>query len=278
MTTFVIGSSSLLARVMQTHETTAGWTYYPHAKVLAEPDLLSEAVTVVNLAFNPRLKISPYSPSLDVDLSLAGILAARGVHYVMASTRMVYGQPQHDITLSEDMEPLPTTPYGMAKLETERRLAKLFGDRLTVLRLSNIFDPLEQDGGRRTFFGMALRNLKKSGCITFDMSPFVQRDFLPARILAERLAAIVAQPRAGTYNLGAGFAIPAGRIAQWLIEGYGSGVLAVTDFREFDAFRLDMDRSNHTWHFDRFTEADLREHCLTAGASLADSLTEQAVS
>jgi dTDP-4-dehydrorhamnose reductase/UDP-glucose 4-epimerase len=167
------------------------------------------------------------------------------------------------------MQEHPNTHYGAAKLASEARLRSRLGDRLTILRLSNIFDPSEADRDRRSFFGLAMRRLRHQGEIFFDMSPFVQRDFLPALVLAERLITIARDPAPGIFNLGAGFPVATGRIAQWLIEGYGSGRLVVGDFREFDSFYLDVEKATNTWGFDRFSEQSLRDHCLSAGATIA---------
>src|SRR6185312_16044609 len=100
-------------------------------------------------------------------------------------------------------------------------LHALLDDRLVVLRLANVFDAEERYGERPRFFGMALSRLAREGCIAFDISPFVERDFLPAAVFAERLVRIVADPKPGIFNMGAGFPVAVGRIAQWLIAGRG---------------------------------------------------------
>ena len=269
MTTVVIGEGSMIAQALRRHPQAASWRYLPHRQALAEPDRMRDARTVINLAFDPRLKSTPYHPDLDVDRQLADRLVDTSCAYIMASTRMVYGPAGDDQRLTESMKPEPANEYGRAKLASERHLATTLGDRVTVLRLSNIFDATEAAGDRRSFFGMAMRGLATHGRIVFDMSPFVARDFLPADLLADRLVEVAAHPRAGVFNLGAGFAVPTGRIAQWLIGGYGSGELLINDFREHDGFWLDMDRARGTWGFAPVTEAMVREACVAAGAGLA---------
>jgi dTDP-4-dehydrorhamnose reductase/UDP-glucose 4-epimerase len=269
VTTVVVGAGSMIARALRRHPDAAGWLYLPHQQALTESGWVRDARVVINLAFDPRLKTAAYDPALDVDRRLAAILAPSSCAYIMVSTRMAYGPPGDGLRLAETMPSNPVNYYGTAKLAAERHLLAAQGDRVTVLRLSNIFDPSEAAGERRSFFGMAMRTLAAQGRIIYDMSPFVARDFLPADLLAERLVAVAAHPRPGMFNLGAGFAIRTGRIAQWLIGGYGAGELLVTDFREHDGFWLDMTRSMRTWNFPPVTEPMLRDACIAAGAQLA---------
>ena len=60
-----------------------------------------------------------------------------------------------------------------------------------MLRLANIFG-YERGPGRRTFLSLTLDRLAREGRIRFDMSPFVERDFLPVEACARLLARIVA--------------------------------------------------------------------------------------
>jgi nucleoside-diphosphate-sugar epimerase len=258
----------MIARVLRQHPRTRGWDYLSHVEALAAPEKVRGAARVINFAFDPRLRSNPYDKVLDVDLQLACLLATEPVNYIMASTRMVYGPAHGDFRLSEYMETRPTTHYGASKLECEARVSSVLGDRLTVLRFPNVFDISEAEGGRRSFFGQAMRTLRSEGQIVFDMSPFVARDFLPASLLATRLSAIAEYPVPGVFNLGAGFPAPTGRIAQWLIEGYGSGDLVIKNFREFDSFWLDTKKAMRTWGFEPLAEQELRAHCVAAGTAL----------
>jgi dTDP-4-dehydrorhamnose reductase/UDP-glucose 4-epimerase len=179
---------------------------------------------------------------------------------------MAYGPPDSDGRLAEERPAAPVNLYGQAKLTAEQAIVSALGSRATILRLSNIFDRSEGLGERRSFFAMALRRLREENQIAFDMSPFVERDFLPADLLADWLVRIAERPVPGLFNLGAGFAVPTGRIAQWLIAGYGQGGLCITDFREHDGFWLDMAKSRRTWGLAPVTEDDIRSACIAIGA------------
>ena len=57
-----------------------------------------------------------------------------------------------------------------------------------------------------------------------------------------RARRIVAAPPGGVLNVGSGIALPTGRLALWVLEGYGRGELVIESPREHDAFVLDVGR------------------------------------
>jgi nucleoside-diphosphate-sugar epimerase len=257
---------------LQASPHTAGWRFVRHEQVLASNDWLSGARTVINCAFDPRLKSGPYDSEHDIDLHIAAQLRNwPAVHYVMLSSRLAYGPAPGDLRLHEGMTATPDRHYGKAKLTTERALQGLLGDRLTVLRLSNVFGD-EAWPGRQSFFASAMRSLKDHGRIVLDISPFVERDFIPVQELAVSLVRIASAPRPGLFNLGAGCATPTGRVAQWLIEGFGGGVMLVSDLREFDAFRLDIAAARAAFAIEPVSPAVVRERCTHLGARLRDTV------
>ena len=223
---------------------------------------------ILNLAYHPKLRQQPYEQALDLDLKLAKRFQGRPVHYLMASSRMVYGLG-YSGPLRETLTPRPENWYGKAKLETELRLQDLLGDRLTILRLSNIFGPDEALGHRNSFFGLALRKLAAEDRIVFDMSPFVQRDFLPVEELSRMLVAVAAAPASGVFNIASGARpLHAAALRNGLIEGYGRGELHVINRREFDPFSVDIDKSSSVWDFCKLDPQQIRSVCLAAGCSL----------
>lgn len=264
----VIGARSFIAGALRARPETADWRFVGHEQALASDAWLDGPEVVINCAYDDRLKRDPYDPALDVDLALAARVGkCPSVRYVMLSSRMAYGFAGPGGRLDERSEPRPVHPYGLAKLETERRLAALLGERLTVLRLSNVFG-YELIQGRANFFAMALRGLHEQRRIVFDMSPFVERDFLPVEVLAGQLVRVVRELRPGLYNLGAGRATATGRIAQWLIEGYGEGELLVTRMREHDGFWLDITAASSAFGISGVESEHLRAICVALGRRL----------
>lgn len=267
MTVMVVGSNSFIARALRERPETANWRFVGLAEALAE-DGLAGVTTLLNCAYNPLLKCGPYSVDHDIDLALARRLrpypAAR---YLMLSSRMVYGPAERGGRLVESQSTRPDSLYGKAKWHTEQGLRRVLGERLTVLRLSCVCG-FEWEIGRRSFFALALRSLQQEGRIVLDMSPFVERDFLPVEQLAAWLPGIVAGLRPGLFNIGAGQGTPTGRVAQWLIEGFGRGELRVSQLREHDSFWLDIRAAAQAFAIPGVTQGRLRDHCRGLGERL----------
>jgi UDP-glucose 4-epimerase len=230
------------------------------------PDLLDGIACVVNFARHPLQGSERYRPEvMDADLSLARKIGAREVASVMLSSRKVYAPSAEP--LAESAPVGPTDAYGRAKLAVEQSLRQLLGERLTILRLANVFG-YERIAGRRTFLSLVLERLRADGEIRYDMSPFVVRDFLPAATFARLLAEIAKAPPGGILNVGSGIPLPTGRLALWILEGYGRGRLVITSQREHDAFVLDVRRLKSLYGLPCSLD-DLRGACLDLGRRLA---------
>ena len=269
----VVGRSSLVAGALKQHPQAAAWRYVGHAQALAASDWLEGIDVVVNCALDPRLKAGAYDRRLDIDVRLAAMLPA-STRYLMLSSRLAYGPAGDDPRLTEQRPARPDRLYGINKLAIERALAAQLGERLTVLRLSNVFGA-EDLPGRQSFFAIALRTLRNEGRIVLDMSPFVERDFIPVQELAQALVQVARAPLPGLFNIGAGIGIATGRIAQWLIEGHGHGRVEVHDLREFDAFRLDLTAAAQAFGIAPVPATRIRDRCRQLGAQLRG--TQEAV-
>jgi UDP-glucose 4-epimerase len=230
------------------------------------PGLLDGVGCVVSFARHPLLGRDGYRPEeMDPDLRLARALGERPIAYLMLSSRKVYAPGVGP--LSEALPPGPTDAYGCHKLEVEERMRALLGERLTVLRLANVFG-YERTPGRRTFLSVALDRLRREGRIVLDMSPFVKRDFLPAEACARILARIAGRPPGGILNVGSGIGLQTGKLALWIIEGYGRGELVASSPEEKDPFVLDIGRLAGLYGSPTTFE-EIRERCIAIGRRLA---------
>jgi dTDP-4-dehydrorhamnose reductase/UDP-glucose 4-epimerase len=229
------------------------------------PDLLEGVGTVINAARHPASSGPDYDlDALDPDVRLAKRIGERDIGMIMLSSRKVYAAG--DGPLREDAPLRPSDAYGLNKLRAEERVADLLGARLTLLRLANIFGD-ERVPGRRSFLAMLLTRLAEQNQIRYDMSPFVERDFLPVEPLARLLARIVMEPPGGIMNVGSGIALPTGRIALWIMQGYGGGELLIDSHEEKDAFVLDISRLEARYGRP-CTFDDLKARCLALGNNL----------
>lgn len=268
MKVVVVGSHSFIAQALQRCAASAGWHYLSHEQALADTAWVRGSDVVLNCAFDDRLKGAAYRADWDIDLQLARLVRSQTqMRYVLLSSRTVYGPRPDSTRLNEAMPPAPQSAYAKAKWRTEQSLLQLLGDRLTVFRLGNIFG-YEPAPGRRNFFALALHSLASQGRIALDINPFVERDFLPVEHCAAGLAGAIQRLRGGTFHLGAGYGTAVGKIAQWIIEGYGSGELLITNLRDFDAFWLDMGRTQQVFGALSLSPAQLQSACRAAGQRL----------
>jgi len=199
---------------------------------------LDEYNVVVNMGYDPRYMREPYVQELDFDLAVAKWVAQSSTHYVMISTRRVYGQPM-PFKIDEDCVPQPQDHYGRNKYRTEQQVHELLGPRYTIVRVANVFG---FEPGRHTFFGIALDSLKRNNKIVLDVSPFVRRDFIYIDDFARTLRRVLTLRPEGLFNLGSGESTAIGHVALWMIEGYGKGDLVVTSPVERDEFELNIDK------------------------------------
>lgn len=223
---------------------------------------------LVNFALDPRVKAVPHGPELDFDAALARRIARRPMHYVMLSTRRVYGEGG-GFAIPESRAPAPADAYGRSRAATEAAILDILDGRATILRLANVFG-FERIPGRRTFFAQMLDGLAREGRITFDMGAQSRRDFLPVAAFAPALAAAARLRPAGIFNIGSGIATPAGEIARWVAEGYGRGALRATSDEPRDEFSLDVARARDAFGL-ACDAAQIRAACRGVGARLREA-------
>lgn len=263
----VVGQNSFIGKHLLTALPPDGVRAVSH-DALDDPGLLDGIGIAINAARHPASSCADYDlDTLDTDVRLAERIGERDIKMIMLSSRKVYAHSDHPLAESSPIG--PSDAYGANKRRAEERVTDLLGERLTILRLSNIFGD-ERVPGRRSFLAMLLTRLHEKNQIRYDMSPFVERDFLPVETLGCLIARIAKDPPGGIMNVGSGIALPTGRIALWIIEGYGSGELLIDTHQEHDPFVLDISRLEARYGRP-CTLDDLRARCLTLGSALRSS-------
>ena len=263
MSVVVVGKNSFIGQHLQETPACKSWTFLTHEEALAAQETLRSVDILINCAFSPKLYDGEYQPEEDIDSRLAEIIKESDTHYVMLSSRMVYGEQEH---VSEQTEPSPATPYGRNKLQIEQQLTDILGDgRLCILRCTNIFG---FEYGRRFFFGQMLTTLKEKDKIVFDMAPATKKDFLPVDVLCATLTRITERKIAGIYNAGSGIATTCGDVAGWVIEGYGQGILEVTDETVKGQFFMDVSKITQALELPAVSEDQIRQACVALGRRL----------
>ena len=261
----LVGATSMLGRAVSA-ETRHGFSLdaISHRQI-ADVDF-GAYDTVVNMAYDPRYTREAYDTELDFDRKVAALVARSGAHFVMMSTRKVYGAAGRE-PIPETAPTEPIDNYGRNKLRTESEILGLLGDRCTILRLSNAFwfEP-----GRHTFFGIALENLRREKRIILDVNPFVRKDFFPLPECAAGIVSVLRKKPSGIFNLGYGTATEVGRIAMWLIEGYAEGELLVTSTEERDGFLLDNSKLCALVDIPKPSRS-IRDYCVEIGKRLRNA-------
>lgn len=267
MAIIIVGKNSLIGKSLAEVKTDTPYLFLSHQEALSRDDWLSSCDTLINLAFSSALKTQTYAPEEDIDQKLAHKIKARGSHYIMMSSRTVYGPAlAADHRIDETQPPSPQTLYGQNKWRIERQLIDILGpERLTILRGANIFG---HEYGRTSFFGMALKSLKEKNKIVFDMNAQTKRDFIATWHIASALAKIGLNPQSGIYNLGSGYPLTCHQIAEWLIEGYGSGSIHQTSDDIRDDFYLDMNKTQKAFNLQDITPSLIRQDCVSCGQAI----------
>ncbi len=258
----VIGNNSFLSKALQKNPAGQGWRYIGHEEALSETDWIGKTDTLINCAFHPDFHNDAYSPIKDINFMLAGYVQIHPVHYIMLSSRAVYGEAPASLILRENHPASPDTPYAKNKYASEQALTKLLPpERLTILRMGNIFGAERE---RPTFFGQMLSGLLDEGVIHFDIAPDAVRDFLAAERWADYIAHIAAAPKAGLYNIGAGFGITTQELAEEIMKANSSGRVEYTGQSYKGQFILDVSKAQAAFNLEPYTKDDLKKDCEAA--------------
>jgi nucleoside-diphosphate-sugar epimerase len=193
--------------------------------------------TVFNCSISPDFRTKKYEEQNNIDFIVAKKSHENACHFVMLSTRKVYGQSDDLITYTETSEIKPIDNYAENKYITENKIRNNF-DNYTILRASNVFG---NEHGRNSFLGFCLTQLKENDKIVFELSEQIKRDFILVDEVSRVLKIICDSRKTGTYNLSSNYALEIGNVAKNLIEGYGSGSFEYGD-KITDQFMLDNNK------------------------------------
>ena len=235
----VVGKTSFIAREFLATQDRAYTTAVGHAELGKIKDI-PNITCIINFAFAPELYNGIYHPELDIDKKLAVFAAARGIHYVMMSSRKVYNA-ECQWGAREDALVAGQDSYGKNKILIEQELVQLLGSKLTILRPGNVLG-FERQLGRTRFGAYMLNQLADKNEIKLTISPLVRRDIVPVDYFCEVLGQVVKQKTSGVINVGAGQAVAVGQIARSILEGFGRGQLIADSTKITDEFQLDSER------------------------------------
>lgn len=271
MSTLVIGKNSFIAQHLKSNPKSKDWDYISYKNALNASEWDKKPNCVINLAIDSVVKEGKYS---DIDLQIGLKAQNIGAHFIALSSRAVYGIADGLQNFTEESPFLEKcTPYGQGKRLIEEKLTnELDKSKLTILRPSNIFGfEYNADKPRNSFFGQMLYDLKNSGGINFEMSGETQKDFLPVDSFVNILVEIAQKPKAGIFNVGSGTATLCKDIAKWVMEGYGSVGLEVSNNGAYcDNFILDISKLQSEYP-NLNSPINIKNKCYKVGKLLKDS-------
>lgn len=174
---------------------------------------------VLNCSIHPDYKNKKYNINNDLDYFIAQKSQENGCHFIMLSSRKVYGTSNTLNSFDEDSATNPDSYYGENKLKTEEQIKKNLED-FCILRCSNIYG-LELN--RKSFFSFCIDQLIRNEKIVFNVDGKTKRDFLPVEKLNEIIQIIAANKTKGLYNASSNYGLEIKNVALSLIKGYNKG-------------------------------------------------------
>lgn len=260
----IVGQNGFLAKSVTRRHDAAGFRFITHDQI--DDERVFDGVTsLVNLAVDPRYMRLAYDELFDFELRVGKMIAARDIHYVMLSSRKVYS-PEALMSATEHSATGGVDDYGRSKRTTEQALGGMLGSKLTVFRLANVAG-FDDQWDRPTFMARMLSGLRSHGRITLDISPFARRDFITDDVLTDTIVQAAKMRVGGCFNLGSGVALEIGRLAGWIIEGFGRGELLSTSPQLRDEFVLDVAKLKAQFDV-QCTRDDIKSKCLEVGRRL----------
>jgi dTDP-4-dehydrorhamnose reductase len=218
--------------------------------------------TVINCSIHPNFREQKYDEKYDLDFLVAQKAHENKSHYIMISSRKVYGTFDELRIFNEDSEARPDTYYGENKLLAENKIKNL-SDNHCILRCSNVYG-LEKN--RKSFFGFCIDQLLEKNSIVYEIDETTVRDFFPVEKLAEIIEKISYKKIKGLFTVGSNFGLEIGNVAINLISGYGKGSFICLGSKKKDQFILNNDKLKKKLQME--IEIDFENHIKDIGKKL----------
>ena len=195
-------------------------------KLISYKDLynvnLKDFDAVVNCSLDPSFKTSDYNLSSDIDYDVAQKAYESDCHYVMLSTRKIYGSSTKLKTYTEESEENPYDYYSENKLKSEKKILSQFGDKATVIRGSNLFG---YELGRNSMMGWFLNQLDKDGMIRYNVLSTTSKDIIHVDDATKIISKVCSNKPLGIYNVGTSYPFTMLSIGIFLVDGFNNKML-----------------------------------------------------
>ena len=170
---------------------------------------------IINCALNKKYITNKYSRKHDLDFKIGCIIKKFKSKYILLSSSKVY-RPTNNI--KEKNKPNPISNYGKNKFKTEQIMLNLLGNRLLILRISNIIGIRNFNQKRRLHFTYAdffFENLLKKKIFLINDYK-IYKDFISINQFCLIMKKIIKNNLYGLYNLSLGQKVYLNEINNWL--------------------------------------------------------------
>jgi nucleoside-diphosphate-sugar epimerase len=178
---------------------------------------LSKYETVINCSLDPLYKNSPYSETSDFDFHVGQKSIKNNCHYVMLSTSKIYGNNEVLQSYNENSTTNPFDYYSENKLITENKLLSNFKEKVTILRMSNIFG---FEVYRSSFVGYIMTQMITDRKVKLTIPENNKRDFLFIDDAVDIIEKVCYTKPNGIFNLSSNEGYDAIKVINNLIWGY----------------------------------------------------------
>jgi len=170
--------------------------------------------TLVHLAAQMDVRRSVADPAFDAQVNLVGFLnlmeagRAHGLRRVVFSSTggAIYGE-QDTFPCDEDHPLRPVSPYGVAKLATEKYLffyRAQYGIDYVAMRYANVYGPRQDPHGEAGVVAIFCGRILEDRAVTIYGDGNQTRDYVFVADVMRANVAAVASPASGAFNIGTG--------------------------------------------------------------------------
>lgn len=217
LTVAIVGSSSYLASGIQVYLKDCKIIEISHSDIHKSRHLFEEADVVVNFGLSPYFSLRDMQLEEIIDVQIAKIISSLSNRFIFISSRKVYGSSDL-LHIHSEKSPLnPCDFYSRNKIVTEKALSNILGNKLTILRVSNILGepPIRQN--YRVFMGWISLNYLSKGRLFVNQDPKTIKDFIPKSFFQDVLSGFIKRNIPGIFNVSSCCRIGLGELLEEIV-------------------------------------------------------------
>ena len=174
--------------------------------------LIKKADYILNFAISPLSFTEDLFVDDIIDIQIARELVNSKALYFFMSSRKVYGRNTELVVLNEESELKPFDFYSRNKFNAEKELKKILGERLSIVRISNIIGKPEIKNDYKTFMGWITKSYLENGYLSLNQSKSTVRDFITKDYFQYVISELVKNNVVGIHNISSNLNLSLGDI------------------------------------------------------------------